>query len=107
MVACGVARRIGSRSHRPAWPELSQETNFVPIGAWNTALGLEGIQPQLLVDQADRVLYQTKYQGRNGAVIYKKQVRKIPDPESGVELDVKKEAAKLGNKFSGTFHLEG
>jgi diguanylate cyclase (GGDEF)-like protein len=36
MVACGVARGIGPSRHRPAWPELDAETDFVPIGPWNT-----------------------------------------------------------------------
>ncbi len=36
MVACGVGRGVGPSRHMPAWPELNEETDFVPIGPWNT-----------------------------------------------------------------------
>jgi diguanylate cyclase (GGDEF)-like protein len=36
MIACGVARQVGPNLHRPAWPELDPETDFVPVGPWNT-----------------------------------------------------------------------
>ncbi len=36
MIACGVARQVGSNLHRPAWPTVDPETDFVPIGPWNT-----------------------------------------------------------------------
>ena len=36
MVACGVGRGLGPSRHMPAWPELNEETDFVPIGPWNT-----------------------------------------------------------------------
>jgi diguanylate cyclase (GGDEF)-like protein len=36
MVACGVARGIGSSRHRPAWPDINPDTDFLPVGPWNT-----------------------------------------------------------------------
>jgi diguanylate cyclase (GGDEF)-like protein len=36
MLACGVARRAGLSQQTPAWPELSSETDFLPVGPWNT-----------------------------------------------------------------------
>ncbi len=36
MIACGVARRLGLSRQKPAWPEVSPETDFIPIGPWNT-----------------------------------------------------------------------
>jgi diguanylate cyclase (GGDEF)-like protein len=36
MVACGVARRQGLSIQKPAWPMVNPETDFVPIGPWNT-----------------------------------------------------------------------
>jgi diguanylate cyclase (GGDEF)-like protein len=37
MVSCGSARIIESGRFRPAWPDLGEETDFVPVGPWNTA----------------------------------------------------------------------
>jgi diguanylate cyclase (GGDEF)-like protein len=36
LVACGVARGVGPSRHRPAWPEMTDEVDFVPVGPWNT-----------------------------------------------------------------------
>jgi diguanylate cyclase (GGDEF)-like protein len=36
LVACGLTRGIGPSRHRPAWPEPSEESDFVPVGPWNT-----------------------------------------------------------------------
>jgi DNA-binding LacI/PurR family transcriptional regulator/GGDEF domain-containing protein len=36
MVGCGVANRVGSKRFRPAWPEVDPDTDFVPVGPWNT-----------------------------------------------------------------------
>jgi diguanylate cyclase (GGDEF)-like protein len=49
MLACGVARRTGLSVQRPAWPEVNEETDFIPVGPWNTD-GLIFTHP-LLTDQ--------------------------------------------------------
>jgi diguanylate cyclase (GGDEF)-like protein len=36
LVACGVAQRTNVVQQKPAWPELGQEGDFVPVGPWNT-----------------------------------------------------------------------
>jgi len=36
LLACGVARRKGLSEQRPAWPELDEEADFLPVGPWNT-----------------------------------------------------------------------
>jgi diguanylate cyclase (GGDEF)-like protein len=36
LLSCGVARRIGLSEQKPAWPEISPETDFIPVGPWNT-----------------------------------------------------------------------
>jgi diguanylate cyclase (GGDEF)-like protein len=56
MVACGVARRMGLYLHRPAWPELDTETDFAPVGPWNTD-GLIFIAPLL---KKQRIQYARK-----------------------------------------------
>src|SRR5437016_5235406 len=36
LLACGVGRGAGPGSIYPAWPVLSPESDFVPVGPWNT-----------------------------------------------------------------------
>jgi diguanylate cyclase (GGDEF)-like protein len=49
MVACGVARRTDIVRHKPAWPSLDSESDFVPVGPDNTD-GLIFIGP-LMTDE--------------------------------------------------------
>ena len=45
LLACGMGPSADSGDPlRPAWPELSPETDFVPIGPWNTD-GLVAVNP--------------------------------------------------------------
>jgi DNA-binding LacI/PurR family transcriptional regulator len=36
LVACGISRSIGVSRFHPAWPEPGPDTDFVPVGPWNT-----------------------------------------------------------------------
>ena len=36
IIGCGMARRIGLSRQKPAWPVVNPETDFVPVGPWNT-----------------------------------------------------------------------
>jgi diguanylate cyclase (GGDEF)-like protein len=66
MIGCGVAHRLGSNRHRPAWPLVEPDMDFVPVGPWNTD-GLLVVVPLLterkirftrqLVDQGFPLLY--------------------------------------------------
>jgi diguanylate cyclase (GGDEF)-like protein len=46
LLSCGVARRTGTSTQRPAWPEVDPDTDFLPVGPWNTD-GLVCITPLL------------------------------------------------------------
>jgi diguanylate cyclase (GGDEF)-like protein len=46
MLACGVAQRIGLSMQKPAWPLVHEETDFLPVGPWNTN-GLLFVAPLL------------------------------------------------------------
>ncbi|MBN1439121.1 MAG: GGDEF domain-containing protein [Anaerolineales bacterium] len=46
MLACGMARRTGRSRQVPAWPEAGPETDFLPVGPWNTD-GLLFVTPML------------------------------------------------------------
>ncbi len=35
LLSCGVARRTGLSKQKPAWPEVTEETDFIPVGPWN------------------------------------------------------------------------
>jgi diguanylate cyclase (GGDEF)-like protein len=60
MVACGINPMIKPVRLRPAWPELSLETDFVPIGPWNTdgLLLLSPLRAELKKDYVNRLSQQ-------------------------------------------------
>ena len=48
LLACGLGSKISpiGSDHKPAWPTLDSQTDFVPVGSWNTD-GLIIIKPLL------------------------------------------------------------
>src|SRR5688500_20401588 len=45
LLACGLGHAIGRVRLHPAWPAISPENDFVPVGPWNTD-GLIAINPR-------------------------------------------------------------
>jgi signal transduction histidine kinase/DNA-binding LacI/PurR family transcriptional regulator/CheY-like chemotaxis protein len=51
LLACGLGHAIGQLRLLPAWPMISPENDFVPVGPWNTD-GLIVINPLLAIERS-------------------------------------------------------
>ena len=54
LLACGLGHAIGQIRLRPAWPVVSPENDFVPVGPWNTD-GLIAINPLLTIERSQYI----------------------------------------------------
>jgi hypothetical protein len=56
LLACGVTYATGNShpSYHPAWPILSSESDFVPVGPWNTD-GLIVVSPLISEERRSQV----------------------------------------------------
>ena len=54
LLACGVGHASGQVRLHPAWPVISPENDFVPVGPWNTD-GLIAINPLLTIERSQYV----------------------------------------------------
>src|SRR5512133_3820389 len=54
LLACGLGHAIGQTRLQPAWPVISPENDFVPVGPWNTD-GLIAINPLLTVERSQYI----------------------------------------------------
>ncbi|MGB8984077.1 MAG: substrate-binding domain-containing protein [Anaerolineales bacterium] len=51
LLACGLGHEAGEVRLRPAWPVFSLESDFVPVGSWNTD-GLIVINPLITLERS-------------------------------------------------------
>ncbi len=86
LLACGLGHEIGEVHLRPAWPIFSPESDFVPVGSWNTD-GLIVINPLITVE---RSRYIQKIISEGHPVVFigtgEKGSAVVPDNELGVHL---------------------
>jgi signal transduction histidine kinase/DNA-binding LacI/PurR family transcriptional regulator/AraC-like DNA-binding protein len=54
LLACGLGHAIGQVRLQPAWPVISPENDFVPVGPWNTN-GLIAINPLLTIERSQYI----------------------------------------------------
>ena len=54
LLACGLGHTIGQMRLQPAWPLVSPENDFVPVGPWNTD-GLIVINPLLSIGRSQYI----------------------------------------------------
>ena len=54
LLACGLGHAIGQVRLQPAWPVISPENDFVPVGPWNTD-GLIAINPLLTIERSQYI----------------------------------------------------
>jgi signal transduction histidine kinase/DNA-binding LacI/PurR family transcriptional regulator/AraC-like DNA-binding protein len=54
LLACGLGQAIGQIRLQPAWPVISLENDFVPVGPWNTD-GLIVINPLLSIGRSQYI----------------------------------------------------
>ncbi len=54
LLACGVGHAVGQTRLQPAWPAISHENDFVPVGPWNTD-GLIVINPLLTIERSQYI----------------------------------------------------
>ncbi len=54
LLACGLGHAIGQMRLQPAWPVISPENDFVPVGPWNTD-GLIAINPLLTLERSQYI----------------------------------------------------
>jgi signal transduction histidine kinase/DNA-binding LacI/PurR family transcriptional regulator/AraC-like DNA-binding protein len=54
LLACGVGHASGQVRLHPAWPVISPENDFVPVGPWNTD-GLIAINPLLTAERSQYI----------------------------------------------------
>ena len=54
LLACGVGHASGQIRLQPAWPLISFENDFVPVGPWNTD-GLIAINPLLTTERSQYI----------------------------------------------------
>jgi signal transduction histidine kinase/DNA-binding LacI/PurR family transcriptional regulator/AraC-like DNA-binding protein len=54
LLACGLGHAIGQIRLHPAWPAISPENDFVPVGPWNTD-GLIAINPLLSIERSQYI----------------------------------------------------
>lgn len=54
LLACGLGHASGQVRLQPAWPVLSPENDFVPVGPWNTD-GLIAINPLLTTERSQYI----------------------------------------------------
>jgi len=87
LFACGVGHAIGPVRLCPAWPEVSSETDFVPVGPWNTD-GLIVINP-LLSNNRVRYIQQVRKEGHPVVFVGPGEGKAVvPDNESGIRQAV-------------------
>src|SRR5512138_237937 len=61
LLACGLGHETGKVHLRPAWPIFSSESDFVPVGSWNTD-GLIVINPLITLERS-RYIQKIIYEG--------------------------------------------
>jgi hypothetical protein len=54
LLACGLGHASGSIRLQPAWPVISPENDFVPVGPWNTD-GLIAINPLITTERSQYI----------------------------------------------------
>jgi len=54
LLACGLGHASGQIRLQPAWPVISSENDFVPVGPWNTD-GLIAINPLLTTERSQYI----------------------------------------------------
>jgi len=54
LLACGMGHALGQIRLQPAWPVISPENDFVPVGPWNTN-GLIAINPLLSIERSQYI----------------------------------------------------
>jgi DNA-binding LacI/PurR family transcriptional regulator len=84
LLACGMGARVEPRGVHPAWPTLSPETDFVPVGPWNVD-GLIVITP---VQDEERVAYIQELMRGGFPVVFvgsgEGQPAVVPDNATGI-----------------------
>ena len=88
LLAWGVGRVVGESSFHPAWPVASLDSDFVPVGPWNT----DGIIIFAPLMNEERSLYIQKIANGGHPVLYIAKGEKGPaifaDSEGGICLAI-------------------
>jgi signal transduction histidine kinase/DNA-binding LacI/PurR family transcriptional regulator/AraC-like DNA-binding protein len=88
LVACGVGHASGQVRLHPAWPVVSPENDFVPVGPWNTD-GLIAINPLITIERS-QYIQQVIAEGHPVVFVGpgEKGVSVVLDNESGIQQSI-------------------